>query len=46
MYALTGREIDGMPTDVNGLLMHTDQDASRCAAVFHYKRRDAEKRRD
>jgi hypothetical protein len=25
MYALTGREIDVMPTDVNGLLMRTDQ---------------------
>ena len=25
MYALTGREIDGMPTDVNGLVMRTDQ---------------------
>jgi len=25
MYALTGRETDVMPTDVNGLLMPTDQ---------------------
>ena len=25
MYALTGHEIDVMPTDVNGLVMRTDQ---------------------
>ena len=25
VYALTGREIDVMPTDVNGLVMRTDQ---------------------
>ena len=36
MYTLTGREIDVMPTDVNGLFMRTDQmhlDAPPCFII-------------